>query len=308
MSTIAPPRPRNRGNGQSNSRRRSTPERLGSYTDACGAQRDVVCLAGAAGTRLVVDLTSDGLADARLVAHLAADEPHENARTVCAIYLAAAQRPRGRRLTPADFQVAFGEGASPTASDVAHDAEAGSDASPTDELVDRRGCAYRLEPVPGSLSIPELRWCRYVPGCQSGQPATVSLRDVIGALQSYEPALKLTLSALKRHEDDSEVSVALLRAEHERAIASPIVLNRGLREAVEKLLAKGEVNLSEIAIRCGRVKRGPRGSISGETSWLARRIGIMPEGGHAEPTPWIHSDVLALIARGLGVSPREVEL
>jgi hypothetical protein len=67
--------------------------------------------------------------------------------------------------------------------------------------------------------------------------------------------------------------------------------------------------MSEIAIRCGRVKRDSRGNESGETSWLARRLGMLPEGGHETPTPWVHSDVLALIARrGLGISPREVEL
>src|SRR4029077_17829996 len=126
---------------------------------------------------------------------------------------------------------------------------------------------------------------------------------------SYEPALKLTLSAVERHRHDPDVSVALLRAEHDRAAASPIVLNRGLREAVQELLARGEVSISEIAIRCGRVKRGPGGSVSGETSWLARRIGQLPEGGRTEPTPWVHTDVLALIARqGLHVSPREVEV
>jgi hypothetical protein len=67
--------------------------------------------------------------------------------------------------------------------------------------------------------------------------------------------------------------------------------------------------MSEIAIRCGRIKRDRNGNASGETSWLARRLGIMPEGGCTAPTPWIHTDVLALIARcGLGVAPREVEL
>jgi hypothetical protein len=67
--------------------------------------------------------------------------------------------------------------------------------------------------------------------------------------------------------------------------------------------------MSTIAIRCGRVKRDRRGNESGETSWLARRLGLLPEAGQVMPTPWIHSDVLALIARrGLGVSPREVEL
>jgi len=73
--------------------------------------------------------------------------------------------------------------------------------------------------------------------------------------------------------------------------------------------ARGDLTMSEIAIRCGRCKRDRRGNTSGETSWLARRIGQTPEGGAREPTPWISSDVLALIAReGLGVAPHEVEL
>ena len=64
--------------------------------------------------------------------------------------------------------------------------------------------------------------------------------------------------------------------------------------------------MSEIRIRCGRTKDAGQ---SGDTSWLARRIGRLPEAGKTQPTPWVHSDTLALIARdGLGVSPREVEL
>ena len=62
-------------------------------------------------------------------------------------------------------------------------------------------------------------------------------------------------------------------------------------------------------MRCGRIKRDAAGNESGETSWLARRVGLLPEGGRDAPTRWIHTDVLALIARdGLGVSPREVEV
>jgi hypothetical protein len=103
--------------------------------------------------------------------------------------------------------------------------------------------------------------------------------------------------------------VCVLRQEHARVCRSPIILNRGLREAVVRAIARGDVSMSEIAIRCGRVKYDRRGNRSGETSWLARRVGLLAEGGAVAPTPWIHSDVLALIARrGLGISPREVEL
>ncbi len=92
-------------------------------------------------------------------------------------------------------------------------------------------------------------------------------------------------------------------------LESPIVLNRALREAVLERVERGDLSMSEIAIRCGRVKHDAHGNMSGETSWLGRRLGLLPEGGKSSPTPWIHTDVLALIARrGLGVPPREVEL
>ena len=105
------------------------------------------------------------------------------------------------------------------------------------------------------------------------------------------------------------MSSTVLRTELARVLRSPIVLNRGVREAVLARVGRGETTMSEIAIRCGRLKKDPKGHRSGETSWLARRIGLLPEGGHRTPTPWVHSDVLALIAReGLGVAPREVEL
>jgi len=100
----------------------------------------------------------------------------------------------------------------------------------------------------------------------------------------------------------------VLRAELVRVQLSPIVLNRRLREAAQTYMQREGVSLSEVATRCGRVKRDAAGNESGETSWLARRLGIVPEGGREAPTPWIHTDVLGLIARrGLGLSPREVE-
>jgi len=132
---------------------------------------------------------------------------------------------------------------------------------------------------------------------------------VVGSLESYEPVRTLTRAALVLHDGESEVSSAVLRAELERVLNSPIVLNRRLRMVALATIEQEEVSISELAIRCGRVKRDRRGNESGETSWLSRRLGILPEAGRRAPTPWIHSDVLALIARrGLGISPREVEL
>jgi hypothetical protein len=105
------------------------------------------------------------------------------------------------------------------------------------------------------------------------------------------------------------VSTAVLHEQLERVRESPVVLNRKLRLAVLAAGERRDLSMSEIALRCGRIKRDCRGKCSGETSWLARRVGLMPESGSGRPTPWVHSDVLALIARnGLGISPREVEL
>jgi hypothetical protein len=135
----------------------------------------------------------------------------------------------------------------------------------------------------------------------------VTLRDVVGTLQDYEPARSMTAHALE-DPPPADVGVGSLRLELARLLRSPVVLNRALREAVARQVLAG-TTMSEIAIRCGRFKRDRRGNRSGETSWLARRIGQMPEGGEVRPTPWIHSDTLALIARdGLGLSPHEVEL
>jgi hypothetical protein len=118
-----------------------------------------------------------------------------------------------------------------------------------------------------------------------------------------------TSQALRDFGADETVSTAVLRVELMRVRESPIVLNRGLREAVLEVIARQGLSMSEIAMRCGRVKRDSTGNASGETSWLARRLGLLPEGGRSTPTPWVHSDVLALIARdGLGISPLEVEV
>ena len=158
------------------------------------------------------------------------------------------------------------------------------------------------------ISIPELRWCRSGDTPTHSEPEPVSVREAIAALDAYEPIRAQTRAAIRRGIGDETISVATLRAELARVEDSPIVLNRALREAVLAAIEREALSMSEIAIRCGRVKRDAAGNASGETSWLARRLGLLPEGGRDTPTRWIHTDVLALIARdGLGASPREVE-
>ncbi len=274
---------------------------LGRYTDRDGRAREVVARRGAAGSVLVMDRDCATHDDRRLVAHLAADEPAENAALVCNRYLEdGAQSPRRCRLVTA-------EDARDVPFAAQREAEVSAEPAPHDApCFDDLGSCYRLELVQSGMSIPELRWCRRraPTGCEP-----VSVREAIAAMESYEPVRALTIRALALHAGAGEVSTTVLRAELARVQNSPIVLNRRLREVVLEEVERERLSMSEIAIRCGRVKRDHRGNESGETSWLARRLGLLPEGGRSTTTPWIHSDVLGLIARhGLGISPREVEL
>lgn len=282
---------------------------LDRYTDLHGHRREVVALPGACRSVLVVDRDAATLGDRRLIAHLDADEPATNAALVCERYLEEdpSERRRCRRVLPEDLKI------SPAAVRAEGDRswierQIAPPASET-RFLDRRARTYRLELLPTRMSIPELRWRRYPQRDADCVPQPVSVREAVACLESYEPVRALTLRALARHRDDPEISTAVLRLELERIQESPIVLNRRLRQAVLAAIEQHELSMSEIAIRCGRIKRDSKGNESGETSWLARRLGILPEGAADRRTPWIHSDVLALIARhGLGISPREVEL
>ncbi len=126
------------------------------------------------------------------------------------------------------------------------------------------------------MSIAELRWQR---ADSSGGTRPVSVRDVVAGIQSYEPVLTRTMRALALYADAPEVSTSILRAELTRVLESPIVLNRLLREAVLERIAGRGLSMSEIAIRCGRTKRDRNGNESGDTSWLARRLGLLPDAG-----------------------------
>ena len=285
-------------------RRRLNP--LGSYTDADGRTREVIAGRRGDGDVLVVDRDAVTLGDRRLVAHLAADEPSENAALVCEHYLHDEHRGRCRRVSAEDLtgRPSTAQGPQPgPASEDPHRAE----------LLGRRGderdYVYRLELVRTEHAEAELRWRRHSRRAGPAAPTPVCVRDVIGAVESYEPVCGLTLRALAMYRRDPRVSTAGLREELGRVRESPIVLNRKLRQAVLAAIEHRDLSMSEIAYRCGRIKRGCKGGACGETSWLARRLGILPESGTDRLGSWVHSDVLALIARdGLGISPREVEL
>ncbi len=196
---------------------------LGRYTDQRGSRREVVARRGAAGTTLVVDHDC-AHGDARLVAHLAADEPAGNAALVCARYMAdTARRGRCRRLSAEDARIV------PLADSQEGETAAGLPADRT-LLHDESGSSYQLELLDTGMSIPELRWSRSRVGVAGAECVPVSVRGTIAALESYEPVRALTLRALSLHGRGGQVSTTVLRAELARVQGSPIVLNRRLRE------------------------------------------------------------------------------
>jgi hypothetical protein len=275
-------------------------QRLGAYDVAdSGRTREIVSLCRPDGSVLVVDRLSDTLTDARLVARLAPDEPIENARIVCEMYLADETRGRCRVLSIEDWD---SNGQTHVGS------PDGLAALQQEPLADPAGRLHRIRIVEPRNSFKELCWTRCAPSDRD-RFDVLTLREVVAGVADYEPARAITEAAVSSYRDDAVVSTRRLSSELERITCSPIVLNRALREAVQQKVLSSELTMSEIAVRCGRTKRDRRGNQSGETSWLARRIGALPEGGEAEPTQWVHIDTLALIARdGLGLNPNEVEL
>lgn len=273
---------------------------LASYLGPDGRARELLALPGHAGSVLVLDRDAATLCDRRLVAHLASDEPPENAELICRHYLEDTSGRWCRAVRVEDLAL----------DPLAPKTDSREDPCVHDAYVeDHEGSVYRLAPISGDRSVSQIRWCRRVEQANEPLWEQMSLREVVGALQCYEPMRTLTERAIVLYEEDASIAVTRLAGEFDRLCASPVVLNRGLREAVLNAIHRGGTSMSEIALRCGVVKRDRRGNASGETSWLARRIGVMPEGGERRITPWIHTDVLATIARkGLGISPREVEL
>jgi hypothetical protein len=313
-SSVASPRAPRRQRSSTARRKAHQPEpRLWRYTTPLGNPRELVVDEAAAGSLLVVDRDAVTLCDRRLVAHIAADEPRENVAIVCDHYLADDAGRFCRLVEPEDLRtVPF---AAPSRSDRAQRQGASTRdtiaSPPTERLaIEATGCSYRIVAAPFPTSRGRhLRWARRPAGEETSEWKPVSLRDVVGALESYEPPLTLTATALALHEGRTAVSLLRLRSEYERMCSSRVVLNRGLREAVLHATSARGLTFSEIARRCGKVKLDRSGRSYGETSWLARRIGLMPESGRCARTPWVRSEVLALIARqGLGMSPREVEL
>ncbi len=205
--------------------RHATRGPLGTFTDERGREREVVCRAGAGGSRLIIDRLAGEQSDERLIAHLSLDEPPANAQLVADLYLADPRGRRCRSVTGDDLTSVPAEGD-----------ELELPECENNSLIDERGREYRLVRVSLGLSIPEVRWQRRPP---EGEEQLVTVRDAIGSLERYEPVRTLTARALGEHGPDPTISTTALRAEMRRVALSPIVLNRGLREAALAAVARG---------------------------------------------------------------------
>jgi hypothetical protein len=269
---------------------------LGSYQDPEGASRSVLAIEGQDGSTLVIDRREGAISDIRLVDRILADEPVlddsiDNARLIAKHYLADPSRGRCRVLRPSDLD---------------YEDEAEEAPVPSETLVARDGTHYRLHAGEAGTSGRTLRWSTVR---ADGSCKIVSLRTVIGTLEHYEPARSMTIAALTRHARRNKgVRTSILAAELRGLDRGAFVLNRGLREAAIRTVARKEASWSEIALRCGRIHAMARGQRCGDTSWLKRRLGIMPDSASGQVTPWLRAETLALIAHGLGVDPVSVEI
>ncbi len=156
---------------------------LGRYIDFQGSPSASGRPARSPGSVLVVDRDATTLSDCRLVAHLAADEPAENAALVCDHYLRDSAGHWCRRVTPEDLEVV------PFAEAEEQDSEA--EATPSARtLTDKQGRTYRLELGSAEVSIRELRWYRRSPSAE-GEPAEpVSVREASRASKAMSRCVR----------------------------------------------------------------------------------------------------------------------
>jgi hypothetical protein len=272
---------------------------LGQYVEReTTLTREIIRLPRPDGSAFIIDHLPGTVGDMRVIARIAPTEPPENASIITDMYLADSAKGHCRALSAEDLALTR-----PKPSPESRESTVLKHAP----LIDREGFSYRIRELATGRSIPELRWARSQPNDEQTEPEAVKLRDVIARLEEYEPARVLTFEALAAYGQDAACSTCKLGDELERLTTSTVVLNRRLREAVQGAVKFRRMSMSEIALRCGRVRHNK--NLSGDASWLARRIGQAPESGEEHPSPWVQSDVLALIAReGLGVCPCEVEL
>lgn len=241
-------------------------------------RRELVLVVGDGLKRCLIDRASVTGADRRLVGELAPEERSENAVVLARDYLHTTHRACVTYPPP------------PCPADAA---------IPTC-LVDADGNTYTIEEAHRAEHGTDLRWVRTSP---LGVRHPVTLHEVVGAMEDYEPALAMTEGALAAR---PEVAGGVLRRQQARLASSRLVLNRKLREAVQAEMRRG-TTLAEIAARCGRTRSAASGRLIGEGAWVARRVGLSRV-GQAAAHRWIDHDVLAEVADAIGLTPDDPEL
>ncbi len=243
------------------------------YRAPDGAAREVIAFAAHGWEHAGARPRGGDAGDARLVAHLAADEPVDQ---------------RAGRLRPL-------RGRSPLAGAAARCRGRWSMttcAAPRCPTPRRAPCRSRTQsprrrarrPPSSRRGARRRSASRSCAGCASrptvsvGPALLVSVRDVVGALQDYEPVRNLTR---RGHPPPPRrpgaCSVAVLRTELARIAASPIVLNRRLREQVVQTLARDgtEHERDRGPLRAGQARparqRQRRDELAGATSRAAAR-------------------------------------
>jgi hypothetical protein len=290
-----------------------------SYHDEHGATREVIVIERDKGPTLVIDRLAGGHEDPMLVGEIGEAEDKENPSLLagmwmqvpladrrCGAYTAPIPAPPPNRRRAATAALAATT-ASPTAQTAAANPAAADAAGATQRATGRvpktlkaRSCTYKLEAVArANEDTSDLRWVAH----QRGQePAPVTLRAVVAAVEAYEPAITMCERAIA---NTPELWHGQLQRELDAMGHSRHVLNRGLREAVERAVASG-TSLAEIAVRCGRIEITPSGAEKGLSSWVTRRTGMLDGPGTARR--WIDIDLLAQIAAAIGLTPADVEL
>jgi hypothetical protein len=170
--------------------REQAPSCLGQYvSEQTGLAREIITLSRPDGSTFVVDCLAHTAKDGRVVAHLMASEPPENASIIVGMYLADDRKGHCSLLSTEDLARIR------NASSRAGSATTVLKRSP---LLDGDGYCYRILELSSAGSVPELRWARLRLHGDEDPPDPLTLRDLVGRLQDYEPAREADRRSARR--------------------------------------------------------------------------------------------------------------
>ncbi|MHB8492637.1 MAG: hypothetical protein ACYDA6_10565 [Solirubrobacteraceae bacterium] len=253
---------------------------LGAYRDPQGTRRTLLMVRSGKGSTLVIDRRDGPDSDMRLVGHLASDESIDAAHTLAKLYRDDPTHGRCRALQLEDLYTTPYERPQPIDTDA--------------ELADAGGKRYRLAKVSDRGNSADAAAWSWVTIGPHGRYAPVTLRDVIGAVEEYDPARRMTVALLAR----DEPGTSKLRDELRRLDHGNRVLVRGLRERAVAAVERGDVTWTTLAQRVQSTT-----SARAETTYVQRRLGLRPEQPGGLCARWMNHDTFMRFAAALGVDP-----